>query len=665
MTGARQLSFEVYYLQHGRWSIHARFGAEHREEAIEEAKRLDHSGHFDAACVVRDSFDSAAGQSDETVIYHSPSLKSKPPVTRITAGLMEGQRTDWRAQAPPPGSAAANAMEEAKKKEAEFLEKQMAEIAEREADKSPVREPDFIQPLPQPAAGDRAPVEMALKIAVITLVSMIPAAALAYLAFFAMRAAANMGYAVNTAVGQSLLILTFILGFAAVFVPLLRKHVDLGVFGSGSQPAAWSGPESSGVAAVGAAPAPPDPSPMEELEEPFEDGFAAENDLELDAAALTAPEAGIGGSGAVRSDDLGDIAQDYILRAEQVAREIEVTPVHGDKPPDLGSVDKGLDRVVGEVRSLFGEGLDSYTRFGVTLFLAGVGEVLGRRGHVAKDVVQAGLIRRVQALGETERLARGFVRNIDEYLLDDRYFEMYRRGRSCACRRIVDDEMQSGLVEALREWRAPTEWDDAIGRGTAEGDQRAAEGNGMGVAVLCTEIVGARTLQQKKGDEGMADVIRAHNEIVREAMRRFGGREIRHTGDGVMAAFPTPSRAVDAGLSMQASVARFSEAMPGRAFALRCGVSYGRPVGEGAEPSGAPVGMAARILSRSGAGEVAVSLAIRDLCADEDFEFEEFGVLEIQGGTATQPVFRAAHAQLLQTRPDFTRRSGQSAAGPV
>ena len=73
MSGPKELSYEVYYLQSGQWRIHARFAANKRDEAEEEAKRLDTSG-FEASCVVRRR-DPETATSNETVVYHTPTLK--------------------------------------------------------------------------------------------------------------------------------------------------------------------------------------------------------------------------------------------------------------------------------------------------------------------------------------------------------------------------------------------------------------------------------------------------------------------------------------------------------------------------------------------------------------------------------------------------------------
>jgi len=159
MSGVRSVSYEVYYLQYGRWQIHHRYGSSERDEAIEEAKRLDTQGHFDASCVVREAWSNTTGTAFESVIYHSPKLKDKPPVGFITAGQDGGAKESAAAPATtgggksggggggrggpvasaPEGSAAANAMKDAKKRAQEFNKKQQEEAEARAREAPPVR----------------------------------------------------------------------------------------------------------------------------------------------------------------------------------------------------------------------------------------------------------------------------------------------------------------------------------------------------------------------------------------------------------------------------------------------------------------------------------------------------------------------------------------------
>src|ERR687898_565174 len=99
-------------------------------------------------------------------------------------------------------------------------------------------------------------------------------------------------------------------------------------------------------------------------------------------------------------------------------------------------------------------------------------------------------------------------------------------------------------------------------------------------AILFTDVVGSTELTQRLGDVGAMRVIRAHDAIVNDAIRRGGGQRVKHTGDGVMASFTSVSRAVETAITIQRAVTERSrrDEVP---FEIRAAVSAGEPVTEG------------------------------------------------------------------------------------
>ena len=73
-------------------------------------------------------------------------------------------------------------------------------------------------------------------------------------------------------------------------------------------------------------------------------------------------------------------------------------------------------------------------------------------------------------------------------------------------------------------------------------------------AILFTDLVDSTELTQRLGDAGAMRVIRAHDAIVNDAIRRGGGQRVKHTGDGVMASFTSVSRAVETAIAIQRAV---------------------------------------------------------------------------------------------------------------
>ena len=70
-------------------------------------------------------------------------------------------------------------------------------------------------------------------------------------------------------------------------------------------------------------------------------------------------------------------------------------------------------------------------------------------------------------------------------------------------------------------------------------------------AILFTDIVGSTGITQRLGDLMTTELIRAHDSVVRRCLKRFGGQEVKHTGDGIMASFPQSKAAVDAAILIQ------------------------------------------------------------------------------------------------------------------
>jgi adenylate cyclase len=133
-------------------------------------------------------------------------------------------------------------------------------------------------------------------------------------------------------------------------------------------------------------------------------------------------------------------------------------------------------------------------------------------------------------------------------------------------------------------------------------------------------------------------LLHEHNEVVRSALRKRGGREVKHTGDGIMASFTSISGAVESGIDVQRSLQhRNQEAEP--PIHLRIGISVGEPVTEDGDLFGTSVQLSARLCGIASTGGIAVSSAVRDLCAGKLIGFESKGVLSLKGFAEPVPIF--------------------------
>ena len=158
---------------------------------------------------------------------------------------------------------------------------------------------------------------------------------------------------------------------------------------------------------------------------------------------------------------------------------------------------------------------------------------------------------------------------------------------------------------------------------------KAAPG-GM-VTILFTDIEGSTTMTQHVGDAAAQTVVRAHNTVVRDALREHGGTETKHTGDGIMASFPLASSAIEAAIAIQRAVAAHSEAHPETAFRVRIGLNAGEPVVEEQDMFGTAVQLARRVCDQAEAGSILVTDVVRQLAAGKRYLFSDTGEATLRG----------------------------------
>lgn len=158
--------------------------------------------------------------------------------------------------------------------------------------------------------------------------------------------------------------------------------------------------------------------------------------------------------------------------------------------------------------------------------------------------------------------------------------------------------------------------------------------------IVFTDMEGSTSLTQQLGDARAMAVLREHDAIIRDSVRRHGGSEVKHTGDGLMAAFPSVAGAIGCAVQIQQRFADVaSVAFPLR---VRIGMSAGEPVTEHSDFFGAAVQLAARLVDRAEPGTVLVSSAVRDLALGKGFAFRKRGRVRPKGFAEYVQVFEVA-----------------------
>jgi class 3 adenylate cyclase len=149
--------------------------------------------------------------------------------------------------------------------------------------------------------------------------------------------------------------------------------------------------------------------------------------------------------------------------------------------------------------------------------------------------------------------------------------------------------------------------------------------------ILFTDMESSTSITLQLGDAHAQELVRAHNTIVREALRSHGGSEIKHTGDGIMAAFPSGARAIGCAIAMQRGCDAHAVEHPTAPLRMRIGLNAGEPVAEDHDLFGAAVQLAARVCASAGPGQILVSDVVRQLSAGKRFLWSDMGHVALRG----------------------------------
>jgi class 3 adenylate cyclase len=148
--------------------------------------------------------------------------------------------------------------------------------------------------------------------------------------------------------------------------------------------------------------------------------------------------------------------------------------------------------------------------------------------------------------------------------------------------------------------------------------------------ILFTDIEESTTLTQQLGDARAMELLRTHDGVVRRALERHHGSEVKHTGDGMMAAFPSVVGAIDSAVDMQRRLAEAGTG-GGPSLRVRIGMAAGEPVTERNDLFGATVQLAARLCARAEPGSILVAGAVHDLALGKGYAFRSRGKLRLKG----------------------------------
>lgn len=162
-------------------------------------------------------------------------------------------------------------------------------------------------------------------------------------------------------------------------------------------------------------------------------------------------------------------------------------------------------------------------------------------------------------------------------------------------------------------------------------------------AVMFTDIVGSTEMTARLGDEQSVEMVRAHDSIVRRSLKKLNGREIKHTGDGLMASFDETAQSIECARSIQKDFETFNKSSPEK-LGLRIGLDAGEPVSDNSDLFGSTVQMAARLCAIAERDSIYVTNAVRAF-APREVQVIERGSRDLKGFSQPIPVFEVVWSQ--------------------
>jgi pimeloyl-ACP methyl ester carboxylesterase/class 3 adenylate cyclase len=169
------------------------------------------------------------------------------------------------------------------------------------------------------------------------------------------------------------------------------------------------------------------------------------------------------------------------------------------------------------------------------------------------------------------------------------------------------------------------------------GTRPVAESDRVLATIMFTDIVDSTKSAAARGDRDWRDLLVAHHNAVRRELGAYHGRELDTNGDGFVAAFDGPARAVQCAAAIRESVGRLD-------LDIRVGLHTGECLIEGDTLSGLAMHIAARVASLAPSGNIVVSRTVKDLVAGSGIDFEDFGTHTLKGVPDDWQLYRVSHA---------------------
>ncbi len=597
-NGPATVHYEVYILQDRRWVLHARYDREDRDAAIEDAKSVERTLGV-AAKVIRDTYYPGNNISDEAVVYAGDKgLRDRAAMAPATpvyrGGAARGGATGG--QLPQP----------------------FAQVV-----------------IPPKASTGDSHWSVLAKLLLIIAISMSISGALTALISSVLSRMASMGYQVSEQVLSLLIFIFFITIFLSAAVPLAMRLIDWSDnadtkrHGKKRNTAPSPAPQPTTPPAA-ASPPPPaaEAAPAEAF--PSGDLDSEEDEQDMDWSEVDDSEALTELIPAIPELPPQEEAKPEAEKPkEEEAKAEEAPPAAAESPPEHVPATEDKDGLQDHRRSMMQflsalvaaikrvrPHLDAYNKFGLDLMLAGAVDVVGGKAHLTSDEKRIILKDTMEVMGTKPETAQAFAERYETYLMEPRYMAMVQIGRANMEQMMAGgDPAATDVTNAFESWNKP----------------QSAQSQARIMTILFTDMVGSTDLTQSRGDQAAQDIVRRHNAIVRQALAENGGKEVKHTGDGIMASFASASNGVEAAIAIQRAVKKHNGKNRELPLELRIGINAGEPIEEEDDLFGSTVQLAARVCAAANPSQILCTNVVRELAAGKNRDFISQGAHALKG----------------------------------
>ena len=274
---------------------------------------------------------------------------------------------------------------------------------------------------------------------------------------------------------------------------------------------------------------------------------------------------------------------------------------------------------------------DAYYQFGIRLIVAGALMHVADTNKYTEGEKMATIQRLFEKLGVSSFMTEVFYEKLFEYSQDPVCQPLLEAGGTLFTKFLKDSssiEIPLSVQEIMSQW---------IANGP-DSQQEKIQASSFFV-VMFTDIIGSTSMTQSLGDKSAQHLIHVHNTIVRQALAEYSGREIKMTGDGIMASFTSVPNAIDAAIGIQKAIKFYNAQKKETLLSLRIGLNAGEPIVEGNDLFGTVVQIAARVCNVADKDQIFVSHLIEELALGKPYKFEDRGLQPLKGLSQPQQIF--------------------------